>query len=328
MVSGRRGRRPTPTALVGRINFGSITPLGGLTRPNQPTFLPTTTFPPLSLSKIPFDVAAGRLAPPPTAPDASNSESRRGASTLRLLPPSPPRRVAALLRRHDVSTSREQGFLKNLGGRQANARPRRIQQRVSKPICKAFVVVAPRSGAIPLTRRIAVRRAGTWDFTMYGNFFLTSFPSSIFRRPLSDVSTPLLSRKFSSRCAAHFIVINANIQFGKFEISRSREQGFELRSILNQLLVKSINFSRLEDGFLRCAAELTDFRHVCSVFLPLRGAVDNLKTDATDSFDFRLTLCIDVHFFFRCAAPFSRSTSFKTLLIRPHLEVKDSAAQI
>ncbi|KAK6987594.1 hypothetical protein R3P38DRAFT_3291955 [Favolaschia claudopus] len=31
-------------------------------------------------------------------------------------------------------------------------------------------------------------------------------------------------RKFSSRCAGHFIVINANIPFGKFEISPSRER--------------------------------------------------------------------------------------------------------
>ncbi|KAK7057968.1 hypothetical protein R3P38DRAFT_3342114 [Favolaschia claudopus] len=46
--------------------------MGGLTRPNQPTFLSTTTFSPIYHSKIPWDLAAGRpITPSPRTPAKS-----------------------------------------------------------------------------------------------------------------------------------------------------------------------------------------------------------------------------------------------------------------
>ncbi|KAK7001691.1 hypothetical protein R3P38DRAFT_2795645 [Favolaschia claudopus] len=148
-------------------------------------------------------------------PQVSNGFPAHLANTVLLLLPAP-RRVAARIAM-SIWIFFPRAGLRKFGGRQANSRSRRIQQRVFQLICKAFVVVldvAPRSGAIPLTRRIAVRRAGTWDFTIYGNFFLTSIQisslrglgnaalmphneTSIFLRPPSDASS-LYSYNFSS----------------------------------------------------------------------------------------------------------------------------------
>ncbi|KAK7044409.1 hypothetical protein R3P38DRAFT_3176665 [Favolaschia claudopus] len=185
-----------------------------------------------------------------------------------LLPPSPPRRAAALFPRHAVSTSRERNYL-NFGRRQANPRPRRIQQRVPPPLLSTCVVaavtVAPRSGAIP---RHDVSTSRKWDLRLSrrqanaAHDFSSSetcspqpppqIQDSRFRLPPSDMARPFTDQNLSAARPSssppspaskirHFerrfqrfffplrgprLVINANIPFGKFEISRSRKQGF------------------------------------------------------------------------------------------------------
>ncbi|KAK7027817.1 hypothetical protein R3P38DRAFT_3521047 [Favolaschia claudopus] len=218
--------------------------------------------------------------------------------------------------------------------------PQTRNQRVSSLLWKIFVVAGgARRRAAALSRRHHISPSGKQVFRhcSNGNFALTSVnlekQNSSAARPFSSQPSPPMQNLISERPAsepspgnflsaarARVVTIKVKTQFGKFGISRSREHGFELRNIPNQLLLSSFQYSKMDFSAARLSW------HICS--LPLRGAVDDLKTYANDSFDFRLTLCIDVHFFFRCAAPFRRSSLLKTLLIRPHLEVKDSAAQI
>ncbi|KAK7027815.1 hypothetical protein R3P38DRAFT_2776895 [Favolaschia claudopus] len=146
----------------------------------------------------------------------------------------------------------------------------------------------------------------------------------IFERPASEPS----SGNFLSAARAQSLPPKSRPSLGNSRFRVPASKGFELRSIPNQLLVQSIKFSRFEDGFLRCAAELTDFRHICSFFLPLRGAplptvspVNKVKfTKSTKAKNFffaaRLT---EINFFLRCAASSTASTFKPTVLIQVHV---------
>ncbi|KAK7018906.1 hypothetical protein R3P38DRAFT_2783618 [Favolaschia claudopus] len=126
---------------------------------------------------MPPNLAAGRLTPPPTCKAATPPPF---PDVCAVAVAAAPRSGAIALTRHDVSTSlksssRERDF-ENFGGRQANARPRRIQQRVSKLICKAFLSsLTSRREAAPSPWH-DVSPSGERVLGIYGNFFLTSPP--------------------------------------------------------------------------------------------------------------------------------------------------------
>ncbi|KAK7019562.1 hypothetical protein R3P38DRAFT_2782850 [Favolaschia claudopus] len=126
---------------------------------------------------MPPDLAAGRLTPPPTCKAATPPPF---PDVCAVAVAAAPRSGAIALTRHNVSmslksSSRERDF-ENFGGRQANARPRRIQQRVSKLICKAFLSsLTSRREAAPSPWH-DVSPSGERVLGIYGNFFLTSPP--------------------------------------------------------------------------------------------------------------------------------------------------------
>ncbi|KAK6977719.1 hypothetical protein R3P38DRAFT_3236828 [Favolaschia claudopus] len=107
-----------------------------LTRPNQPFLLSTTTFPPLRLQKIPF-----RRSPHPPV----------NSLVVAVVTAAP-----APLRRHDVSPSRERRFWSDAAGRQIPA----LTRKAAGPAVIPRRLRCCRDGAITLTRRIHVPRAG------------------------------------------------------------------------------------------------------------------------------------------------------------------------
>ncbi|KAK6995950.1 hypothetical protein R3P38DRAFT_3424157 [Favolaschia claudopus] len=319
------GRRPTRISLAGLINFRKHQPtLGGLTRPNQPTFLSTTTFPPIYHSKTPFDLAAGRPTPPST----------RQAADVVLLP-GPPRRVAALLRRHDISTSREleslkalaagrqklapdaysSGFsthptspmllplspprraaarialtrridvpraglqLRGFGCRQADTRPRSIKQRVLQLFSKTFVVVAaaaPRSGAIALTRRIAVRRASILlgeSFPIVTSDLRVSRTSMTIRIDVPRAGC-FMNKIQNFPAARPFSTTQAQNQNSISELpptnARAPYQNFSFRwaapiiTVSPNLTASNLQVLEVAENFLRCAAKLVHFCFRCA----------------------------------------------------------------
>ncbi|KAK7055792.1 hypothetical protein R3P38DRAFT_2760963 [Favolaschia claudopus] len=253
--------------------------------------------------------AAGRLTP---APDLSSSETCSPQICIE-------RRVAVDIARGGAIASAQY-----IAVRRATIL---ILQFTAEFSCRRLAGVSVtqpnRTPRTSITIRIDVPRAGC---------SLNQFPSSIFRRPLSDVSTALnqifsaarlhhhhealrskfdfcasaerrfrLSfRKFSSRCAGHFIIINANTPFPKFEISRSRERGFELGGYQCQIFLfplRGANFntttsskfsSSQESNFLllRCAAGLTRSAD-CKFQASGRLQIDELSTDFNFSFTYK-----------------------------------------